>query len=567
MKIRSSITRKLTLVFVLFALLLLVSMSALFYVYGRAALEAATISELRATAIEKEAALDAWITERKSDAVALAQSPGLREDLQMLLTAPTGSPAHALAEDKIRQELQMRIGPDQAFTEVFILEPAHAQILLSTNRTEEGKFREDLPYFIEGRRAPYIQNIYYSFTLQGAAMTASAPVRAANGELLGVLAARLNLGEMNAVINRRTGLRATDDFFLVTSANLFATQPRFISDPAVLQRGVYTEPVKRCLTRTNGTLAADNYRGEPVLSVYRWLDGAQLCLITELDQAEAFAPVRDLTVMLLGVALAMIGAASVISLLVARTITRPVEQLVNAAHEIGAGKLDTRIEMKSGDEIGQLAETFVQMAENLQKILVSRDDLLREVAERQRAEGTLRALSSRQEAILAAIPDIIMEVDNNKVYAWANEPGIEFFGADVIGREAALYFEGEQDTYGAEKPLFTGSENTIYVESWQRRKDGQKRLLAWWRRVLKDESGNVTGALSSARDITERRLAEVQLNAQLDELRRWHQATLGREIRILDLKREVNELLAHTDNPPRYLSAEITEHPSGMENQ
>ncbi|MFZ1551566.1 MAG: PAS domain S-box protein, partial [Anaerolineae bacterium] len=220
-----------------------------------------------------------------------------------------------------------------------------------------------------------------------------------------------------------------------------------------------------------------------------------------------------------------------------------------------------------GDEIGQLAETFVQMAENLQKILVSRDDLLREVAERQRAEGTLRALSSRQEAILAAIPDIIMEVDNNKVYAWANEPGIEFFGADVIGREAALYFEGEQDTYGAEKPLFNGSENTIYVESWQRRKDGQKRLLAWWRRVLKDESGNVTGALSSARDITERRLAEVQLNAQLDELRRWHQATLGREIRILDLKREVNELLAHTDNPPRYLSAEIAEHPSGMENQ
>jgi len=59
----------------------------------------------------------------------------------------------------------------------------------------------------------------------------------------------------------------------------------------------------------------------------------------------------------------------------------------------------------------------------------------------------------------------------------------------VIGKEAAFYFEGEQDTYQTVQPLFSGNENVIYVESWQRRKDGQKRLLAWWCRVLKDENG------------------------------------------------------------------------------
>jgi PAS domain-containing protein len=69
--------------------------------------------------------------------------------------------------------------------------------------------------------------------------------------------------------------------------------------------------------------------------------------------------------------------------------------------------------------------------------------------ERSEAAERLRAISSRQEAILSAVPDIIMEVDNNKVYTWANQPGIEFFGEDVIGKEAAFYFEGEQDTNGA----------------------------------------------------------------------------------------------------------------------
>ena len=130
---------------------------------------------------------------------------------------------------------------------------------------------------------------------------------------------------------------------------------------------------------------------------------------------------------------------------------------------------------------------------------------------RKRAEESLRALSLRQEAILSAVPDILMEVDNNKVYTWANQAGLEFFGEDVIGQEAAFYFEGEQDTYNVVQPLFNGSENVIYVESWQRRKDGQKQLLAWWCRVLKDENGNVVGALSSGRDITERKRAEEAL--------------------------------------------------------
>ncbi|MDD5168883.1 MAG: PAS domain S-box protein, partial [Syntrophales bacterium] len=127
---------------------------------------------------------------------------------------------------------------------------------------------------------------------------------------------------------------------------------------------------------------------------------------------------------------------------------------------------------------------------------------------RQRDEKKLMALSARQEAILAAVPEVIMEVDINKVYTWANSAGLEFFGAEVIGKEAAFYFEGEQETYDSVKPLFNGAENIVYVESWQRRRDGENRLLAWWCRVLRDESGQVTGALSSARDITERKQTE-----------------------------------------------------------
>lgn len=55
-------------------------------------------------------------------------------------------------------------------------------------------------------------------------------------------------------------------------------------------------------------------------------------------------------------------------------------------------------------------------------------------------------------------------------------------------------------------------------------------------------------------DITVRKQAEVTFKEQFDELQRWREATLGREERVLELKREVNELLAGIGQPPRYAS-------------
>lgn len=57
-------------------------------------------------------------------------------------------------------------------------------------------------------------------------------------------------------------------------------------------------------------------------------------------------------------------------------------------------------------------------------------------------------------------------------------------------------------------------------------------------------------------DIAERKAYEERLQQQLDELRRWQAVTLGREERVMDLKREVNALLVKAGEPPRYASAE-----------
>ncbi len=57
-------------------------------------------------------------------------------------------------------------------------------------------------------------------------------------------------------------------------------------------------------------------------------------------------------------------------------------------------------------------------------------------------------------------------------------------------------------------------------------------------------------------DITQRVKAEKQVLEQLEELKRWHSAILGREMRNLELKAEINELLSQAGLPPRYSNAE-----------
>ena len=62
--------------------------------------------------------------------------------------------------------------------------------------------------------------------------------------------------------------------------------------------------------------------------------------------------------------------------------------------------------------------------------------------------------------------------------------------------------------------------------------------------------------IGTIQDITRRKQADEAISKQLDELRRWYAATLGREGRIGELKREVNALAVRLGESPPYATPE-----------
>lgn len=365
---RMGILLKLTSIMVLFAALLLAVVSTLAYVNGRAALEKATSAELTATAIEKEAALDAWVAETKAHASAIAAMPAFREYVAAMLAAQSQVAIQA-AQTNVVSQLLSWTGEGRDYLTWTVIHPDSGRVLAATQPDDEGKFRENHPYFINGKNGPYVQNVYYPSGGQEILSTVSAPILSADGQLLAVLAGDLNLDTIEEIVSRRTGLHTSDDAYLVNTSNLFVTQPRFVTDVAVLRRGVHTEAVKICLTQINGTSIAEDYRGLPTFIVYRWLPEYASCLIVKISQDEALAPVNTLrnTIILTGGVALLLASALAYGL--AHTITRPVQEMARAAQEIGSGNLAYRVAVRGRDELGRLADTLNDMAGSLSESL------------------------------------------------------------------------------------------------------------------------------------------------------------------------------------------------------
>jgi len=96
------------------------------------------------------------------------------------------------------------------------------------------------------------------------------------------------------------------------------------------------------------------------------------------------------------------------------------------------------------------------------------------------------------------------------------------------------------------------AQNGYSIEYRIRHKDGTYRWIEDNNRLLRDVDGKPDVMVGVWSDISDRKRADEELHDQLHELQRWHEVILGREERILELKSEVNELLAIHNQPARY---------------
>ncbi|MBI4266906.1 MAG: PAS domain S-box protein, partial [Chloroflexi bacterium] len=132
-----------------------------------------------------------------------------------------------------------------------------------------------------------------------------------------------------------------------------------------------------------------------------------------------------------------------------------------------------------------------------------------------------------------------------------NEATIRVTGVSrerLIGTDFANYFtEPTKAREGYQQVLAKG-----YVTDYPltiRHNDGKLTDVLYNASLYKDVAGSVLGVFAAARDITAQRKAEAQVAEQrtkelerLAELERFQRMTVGRELKMIELKKEIEEL-------------------------
>ncbi|MCK5025540.1 MAG: PAS domain-containing protein [Nanoarchaeota archaeon] len=75
----------------------------------------------------------------------------------------------------------------------------------------------------------------------------------------------------------------------------------------------------------------------------------------------------------------------------------------------------------------------------------------------------------------------------------------------------------------------------------RKRHDGTKFWAEYVASPLNDVSGNRIGIIESFRDISERKAIGKKLQEQLAELEKWEQITVGRELKMVELKKKLKD--------------------------
>ena len=140
--------------------------------------------------------------------------------------------------------------------------------------------------------------------------------------------------------------------------------------------------------------------GREVLTAHAPIPPLRWLMFVELPIDEAYAPLyesikRSAWLLAGGLALAFLAG-----LLLARKMIIPIQQLREGAAQIGAGNLEQRISIKTGDELEALADQFNDMAGRLEESYADLENKVEQrTAELGQSVSELRALGEVSQAV------------------------------------------------------------------------------------------------------------------------------------------------------------------------
>ncbi|OHB28983.1 MAG: hypothetical protein A2X84_09370 [Desulfuromonadaceae bacterium GWC2_58_13] len=262
--------------------------------------------------------------------------------------------------------------------------------------------------------------------------------------------------------------------------------------------------------------------------------------------------------------------ALTLGILVARGISRPLEQAIAVFHQVGRGNLDLSMNIGGSLDIRQLSRAFNHMVESLRMVTANRDELNREIAERRQAEDHLRGAQQQMETLFTAAPLAITVLDTDgRIVRW-NPAAEQMFGwseAEVTGHPCPLTPPGKEAIYLQNFSRILQGRAMLGVEMLRRRRDGTPIALKFSAAPLFANDQEPTGVITIFDDITRRKQMERELKESEARFRSIFEntaagmVTVNPEGRFLQLNKGFCDMLGYSHEEMQQMSVDQVTHP------
>jgi PAS domain S-box-containing protein len=177
--------------------------------------------------------------------------------------------------------------------------------------------------------------------------------------------------------------------------------------------------------------------------------------------------------------------------------------------------------------------------------------VFRDISERKQAEQALRESRATARGLLDATQESLLLLDKEGIIIAVNQTAArrhQRTPQELIGTKRFDILP--QNLRESRKVHFNNVLQTGNPADFEDVRDGMVFHHNYY--PVQDKSGAIIGVAIFAQDITERKHIEGELKRNVEELEQFSKLAIGREIKMIQLKQEINELLGQLDQGEKY---------------
>jgi two-component system sensor histidine kinase/response regulator len=183
-----------------------------------------------------------------------------------------------------------------------------------------------------------------------------------------------------------------------------------------------------------------------------------------------------------------------------------------------------------------------------------------DITDRKQAEQAIMESQAKYRDLVENANCIIFQMDTRGNITFFNRFAQDFFGyseAEIIGRSIVGTIVPETESTGRNLEIMI-QDLVKYPERYKDNenenigRNGELVWVAWTNRAIYDAENRLSEILCIGIDRTEQKKMEADLRRNLEELERFNKLAMGREIKMIQLKEEINELRGQLNQDKRY---------------